>query len=442
MKFCKILCLLLALLTALNLCVSVSAEESVEVSEEVVADGYAISYGYKPLQASNGVKAANYVKGPTPPTEYVSAGGSHKVAENDYTFRDYVFVGWSCNGKLYQPGEVIYNIQSSMQLTATWGRCSVDSITVIGVLVYAGDEAVNLAVGSSTPLKSGTWQTEDGKIFTGDSQFLMSFTLATLKSYSAETETFKVSYNGNGASDGIQSSFRVAANSGFTVDDCFGVRNGYKFIGWEDASGKIYLAGDTCTANGDTVLTAKWQENSKPAPDYCSVSLSAGEGGSISPEGKSTVLKGDTVEFSVRAEEGYQLSSVICDGEELGTGGSYIKTVNADMVIKASFAYVGIEEPSEEAPTVSESETESFVTESKTEENEKESSEETIAPEESASQSNNASSVTQPDGDEDKDDDQRNTILLLLGVLFIVAGGWFVAISVLNKKKKKKRKSR
>ncbi len=431
MKFCRIICFVLALLVMTSLCAF--AEESAEVSEESSYGngGYSISYGYKPLQASNGVNAANYVTGPTPPTEYVEAGGSHTVAENSYTFRDYVFVGWSCNGKLYKPGEVIYNVQSSMTLVATWGRCSVDGMTVIGVLSY-GDEAENVAVGSTTTLKSGTWQTDDGKIISGEKQFLMSFTNVSLEKHSDETESFKVSYNGNGTSEGIQCDFRVVAGEGFKVDDCFGKRDGYKFIGWEDAAGRIYLAGDTCKVNGDTVLTAKWQESSKPAPDYCSVSLSAGEGGSITPAGKTTVLKGDTVEFSVTAENGYELSSVICDGEELGTGGTYIKTVNADMVIKAAFVYVGVEESSEVNET------------SKPEES---LDEETSGPETETSteESSSAEVVDKPNDDKapkDGDGKKANTYVLLLCLLFIVAGGWFVAVSMLNKKKKKKRAKR
>jgi len=427
MKFCRIICFVLALFVMTSLCVF--AEESAEVSEEAPSvSGYAISYGYKPLQASNGVNAANYVKGPTPPTEYVAAGGSHTVAENSYTFRDYVFVGWSCNGKLYKPGEVIYNVQSSMTLIATWGRCAVDGMTVIGVLSY-GDEAENVAVGSTTTLKSGTWKTDDGKIISGEKLFLMSFTNVSLEKYSAESESFKVSYNGNGTNEGIQCDFRVAAGEDFKVDDCFGKRDGYKFIGWEDAEGRIYLAGDTCTVNSDTVLTAKWQESSKPAPDYCSVSLSAGEGGSITPEGKATVLKGDTVEFSVAAEKGYKLSSVICDGEELGTGGTYIKTVNADMVIKASFVYVGGDEPSEDSEF--EESVEEITSESKAETSTEEFS--------------SAEAADKPDDDKAPrggDDKKTNTYVLLLCLLFIVAGGWFVAVSMLNKKKKKKRAKR
>lgn len=432
MKYCRIICFVLTLFVITSLCPCVFAEESAELSEEsasVGGGGFAISYGYKPLQAPNGVNAANYVKGPTPPTEYVSAGGSHTVAENDYTFRDYVFVGWSCNGKLYKPGEVIYNVQSSMSLIATWGRCAVDGITVFGVLSYADDEAINVAVGSTVDLKSGTWQTEDGKIIKGENRFLMSFTNVSLKSYSAEAESYKISYNGNGANDGVQCDFRVEAGSSFTVDNCFGNRDGYSFIGWEDSQGRIYLAGDTCTVNGDTVLTAKWQESSKPAPDYCSVSLSSGEGGSISPAGKTTVLKGDVLEFAVAAEKGYELSSVICDGEELGTGGTYKKTVNADMIIKASFVFVGVEDSSE-VPVVSAPE--------ETSEDGQQTEEEISDIIESAEESESKA----PSDVKSNDDGKGKTYVLLLCILFIVAGGWFVAISIMNKSKKKKRKKR
>ena len=79
MKYCKIICLVLVLMLMSSL--SVFGAESSEDAEESVSGGggygYAISYGYKPLRAPNGVNAANYITGPTPPTEYVPAGGSH-----------------------------------------------------------------------------------------------------------------------------------------------------------------------------------------------------------------------------------------------------------------------------------------------------------------------------------------------------------------------------
>ncbi len=437
MKLYRILCLLFALLLSATLCVtSVAAENSEESApaDTGTTAGFTVSYGYKPLVASNGVSAARYVKGTTPPSEKVPAGGSHTVADNEYKFRDYIFAGWSCNGKIYRPGEVIYNIQSDMKLIATWRRCPVDGIKVVGVLSY-GDTAVNVTVGETVTLKEGLWKSSDGKILSGGSRFLMSFTTVKLEKIDvAEAESFKVSYNGNGAQGGTQCEFRVLADGSFKVDGCYGQRDGYKFIGWQDGEGRVYLAGDTCIVKGDTVLTANWQESSKPAPDYCSVSLSAGEGGTITPDGKTTVLKGDTVEFTVSASKGYKLSSVICDGEELGTGGTYKKTVNADMTVTAKFEYVGGNEVSTESSVQDESSAEdSSVTESQESSKPEEESDDTSVAE---------SQVTSEPDDTDKDDDggDRKVLIILICVLFIVAGGWFAAISVLNKKKKNKKK--
>jgi len=412
--------LFLVLLLSLFFCISVFAAESGEVNDESVPSGFAISYGYRPLQDYAGNKASKYITGTTPATVYVPAGGSHKVAACSYTFRDYIFAGWSCGGTVYQPGEVIYNVQSSMHLTAEWARCSVSDTTVIGILSYGGDKGESVAVGSTVTLKDGKWQDEQGRIFSGGSSFLMSFSTVKFKSYSADNASVKISYNGNGVTDGVQCAFQVEEGDSFKVDNCFAVRDGYSFIGWKDETGKFYAAGDTCTASADKTLTAQWQEADKPAPNYCSVNLLAGKGGSISPEGKTSVAKGESLEFTVTPDRGYELASVTCDGAELGTGGSYVKTVNADMEIRATFTFVGIEETDEPS-----SEREQYI----------ESEEEEISV--IAEESENAS---QASDDKGEDKDERSLIIILLCALFLVIGGWFVAFSMLKKKKHKKHK--
>lgn len=390
MKKIRLLALLLTIITALTLCgVNAFADESIdgvenssegtpESAPDTSADsgddsspvwqGYAISYGYKPLVAPDGTKASRYIKGTTPATAYVAPGDSHTVAKNDYKFRDYVFAGWSYNGKLYQPNEVIYNVQEDMTLIATWVRPQSPDMTVIGIIGYSegGNTTVtqSVNVGDTVKLQGGTWQDGSGRIFEGGSSFLLSFTEISFVPYSGGGDTLSVSYNGNGATGGVQCGFKVENGKGFLVDGCYGTRDGYNFVGWTDGAGKVYRVGDTCNPEGDTVLTATWQAVGTPAPDYRSVSLTAGQGGYISPQGKVTVVKGEKIEFSVVADSGYVLSSVVCDGQELGNGGSYVLTVNGDMSISASFTYVGGDtESKEDASAEDESEQDSTLEE-------------------------------------------------------------------------------
>ncbi len=417
--------------------VTESVAESVPVqssdvvsSEESTAPSYdfTVSYGYDPLEAG-GATASNYVKGKTPDTAYLKAGDNYTVSPCYYTFRDYEFAGWKYGNKIYHPGDIIYNVQNNITLKVTWRRPKDTAINVVGVLGYEGEDGVHVQVGKTVTLKAGRWQEADGRIFEGGSAFLMSFGVAAFKPYSGTDSLVSVSYS-CGVSNGVQSAFKVAAGAGFRVDNCFGQRSGYKFVGYKDQNGKVYQAGDTCIATGDVVFTAQWQEQSKPAPDYCSVTLTSGEGGSFSLEGKTTVEKGGKIEFNVRVEDGYELSSVTCNGEELGTGGNYVLTVNSDMVIKSSFKYVKVEDPSSEASD-SESASESVSIPPVSSESEVEST----SPAESGVSSN--------DGDDSEGDKGGKGVLLVVAILVCViclcGGVWFISRSM-GKKNAKRRK--
>lgn len=381
MKITRTLAFLFALLLSLGLFVTAGAEgESGDSSGDNSAAGnnydYVIKYGYMPLVYA-GAEAQDYVTGPTPATAYVKAGENHVVAESNYKFRDYVFIGWRSEGKLYKPGEIIYNVNSDITFTAAWGRPESPEMTVLGIISYSKGgkvvESASAKVGSTVTLKDGYWKDGCGRIFNGGSKFLLSFTSVDFTEAAKGVSTVSVKYDG-GVSSGVQGCFAVEKGGSFLVDGCFGVKEGYTFTGWKDGNGKIYTVGDTCVANSDVTFTAIWRENEKPAPDYCSVTVTVGEGGVATPEGKSTVEKGNSFTFTVSAKKGYKLISVTADGAEIGVGGEYTLTVNADMAIKASFEKLpeeiskeeSVEESAEESATIS---TEESNTESKDESN-------------------------------------------------------------------------
>lgn len=343
MRAIRALSVLLALLLTLSAALFVGAEgESGDTSaDDAPSYDYTIKYGFKPLVAPDGAEASDYIKGKTPSTAYLKAGDNHVVSQNYYTFRDYVFVGWSFGGKIYKPGEIIYNVSSDMTLIAEWGRPQRPDMTVIGIISYSKNgkvaETKSVEVGSTVTLKEGYWQDSCGRIFEGGSKFLLSFSSVDFSEAAKGGSTVSVRYNGDGVVGGIQSAFTVKQGGSFLIDGCYGVKEGYSFSGWSDGNGRIYTAGDTCIAEKDINLTAIWRENAKPAPDYCTVTVAVGEGGKAMPEGKSTIEKGKSFSFTVSAEEGYKLVSVALDGAELGVGGEYTLTVNGDMNIKASF---------------------------------------------------------------------------------------------------------
>lgn len=339
----------LTLFVLFSLCATAAESSDAPDVEGTPSGSFRMSYGYSPLVAPDGAMASDYVKGPTPPTEYVAAGGSYTVAQNSYTFRDYVFAGWACGGKVYKPGETVYNVSSDMTFIAQWARAPRPDIAVSGIVSYSSGgkvgKTLSAEVGSVITLEEGLWQDGEGRVFEGGSSFLLSFLTAEFSACEKPEGAVSVSYTGAGS--GIQCPFSIPKGVSFTVDGCFEKREGFVFGGWQCGDG-LYMPGDSCTAEADTVLTAVWREETAPEPDYCSVTVTVGEGGKASPSGKSTVVRGESFTFTATADEGYALSSVVCGGSELGTGGEYTVTVNEDTDIRIAFEKT--EQPTESAP--------------------------------------------------------------------------------------------
>ena len=43
-------------------------------------------------------------------------------------------------------------------------------------------------------------------------------------------------------------------------------KDGFTFVGWKDASGKVYKVGDTFEVTADATFTAVWEAAAKPKP--------------------------------------------------------------------------------------------------------------------------------------------------------------------------------
>ena len=75
----------------------------------------------------------------------------------------------------------------------------------------------------------------------------------------------------------------------------------------------------------------------KPVTSY-TITATAGEGGSISPDGQVTVEAGKDQSFTITAADGYVIEDVLVDGQSVGAVESYTFTaVDADHTITASF---------------------------------------------------------------------------------------------------------
>ena len=91
------------------------------------------------------------------------------------------------------------------------------------------------------------------------------------------------------------------------------------------------LAGSSAVSQAAVVLTGDGTTHT--------ISASAGEGGSISPDGAVSVIDGDNQTFTITADTGYSIADVFVDGVSVGAVGSYTFTnVTTDFTISASFA--------------------------------------------------------------------------------------------------------
>jgi C1A family cysteine protease len=74
---------------------------------------------------------------------------------------------------------------------------------------------------------------------------------------------------------------------------------------------------------------------------YHSISATAGSGGSISPSGNVMVLSGNSQQFTITPDNGFNISQVIVDGENKGATSSYLfSTVMSNHTIHAEFSSI------------------------------------------------------------------------------------------------------
>ena len=108
---------------------------------------------------------------------------------------------------------------------------------------------------------------------------------------------------------------------------------GWRFSGW-------YLDGDPVSSEnpyrfaceGDADYEARFEEISY------TITLSAGEGGAVDPEGAQTVVHGSDLAVTITADEGYLIEDVLVDGVSVGAVATYtFEDVNADHSLEATF---------------------------------------------------------------------------------------------------------
>ena len=163
--------------------------------------------------------------------------------------------------------------------------------------------------------------------------------------YSASSGIYSISYDSNGATIGdVPAAATVAAGTEWSSPGNPGdlEKSGYQFKGWAPTSDAM-SAKSTYTINADTVFYVVWGSGSSSHSSSHSVkrniTVTSGDGGSISPGGSVAVNNGQSKTFTITADEGYYITDVLVDGKSVGAVSSYtISDVTSAHTIKAIFA--------------------------------------------------------------------------------------------------------
>ncbi|MBE6996040.1 MAG: hypothetical protein E7429_04860 [Ruminococcaceae bacterium] len=127
-------------------------------------------------------------------------------------------------------------------------------------------------------------------------------------------------------------------------------RPGYRFAGWKFKGNGVEIDNQTYTRLTDALLTAldAAAEPLTAEPRFASIpsstkqnytiKASAGEGGTISPEGAVTVAKGESVTFTFTPEVGYRVKTVKVDQKVVTADSSYtFETVKSNHTIEVTY---------------------------------------------------------------------------------------------------------
>ena len=111
----------------------------------------------------------------------------------------------------------------------------------------------------------------------------------------------------------------------------------------------LSFAGDDCyqaASDTATVVTARYSSGGGGSTTYI-IEATAGEGGSISPSGKVSVVRGEDAQFSIIPDEGYQVEDVLVDGESVGAVTGYLfENVTGKHTISVTFTEeAGVADP-------------------------------------------------------------------------------------------------
>lgn len=271
-------------------------------------------------------------------------------------------------------GEVIAVGAGTTVITASVGGFSatceitVSDVEKESVMVILDATSINLLLGESVKLNADVlpssavspefvWKSDDSSVASVSDDGRVTavgvgetiITVAEKEGYHSATckvvvaqktqETYTVSFTGGSGTTGVGPEI-ITGQPGKVVilpDNTF-EKEGMSFAGWNDGE-HTYHAGDAYRMPyHDVTFTAQWNEEG--TIEYA-ISASAGENGTITPNGNVLVKEGTNQTFTIIPEQGYQVDSLVVDGKDIGPVNNYtFSDVMENHTIYASFKMV------------------------------------------------------------------------------------------------------
>ena len=197
--------------------------------------------------------------------------------------------------------------------------------------------------------------------YLGDSGMAYSWQNRTIGS--GETQTYKVIIGIGGADSADVLGYSVAyddnvpdtiitvpetqqklENVALTISEQVPVRSGYEFDSWNtqsDGGGIVYNPGDIYTTNASLTLYAQWTQNDSPGSSSSYwITSSSNEGGTITPLGKTNIVRYSGKTYTITPEAGYKISDVLVDGISVGKVATYtFSSVISNHTIEVKFEH-------------------------------------------------------------------------------------------------------
>jgi uncharacterized repeat protein (TIGR02543 family) len=289
------------------------------------------------------------------PTTQKADNGSIILPIDEPTKDGYKFTGWKIkdgDGKIYEPGDIIEDIDEDITLVAQWEKSYTVTVTdsfagSTGEGSYEAGDTVTIAAGSKTGYIFEGWIIDGVTVGDADSQRII-FTMpannvtATAKwkenVYVPPPATYTVRYYGNGGNLGeILPMQIVEEKTPFTLPEEEPTRTGYEFKGWntqQDGLGTAYAAGDPVDIIGNISFYAQWEKVE------FDVTFVSNGGSAVVPQ---KVIKGRPVDerSAASTKPGYALESWYKD-KELTNAWDFAKNegVTDDITLYAKWALV------------------------------------------------------------------------------------------------------